>query len=499
MSTHIYDPTRARRRLILLLLLLFVLLLGLFLAYRTLIRPPMLAGASPDDEGYRHGFSLYGFGAERLSRPSDVAIGDDGRIYVVDTFNHRVVVYDERGRYQDHFGEHGSEPLQLEFPSGIAVAPDGTVFVLCKGQNKVVIFDPSHRPMWVVDVESPQVATVVDGRLYLATYRGIMVGDLEGSLITAFGRRGREPGSLDHPGGIAVGDNGTIYVADSLNYRVQALDLDGHAVWVVGEAASGAEAMRDSGRRFGLPVGLAMGDDGLLYLVDAFTGTIQVLDPENGRELARYGDWGHEDGKFYYPAGLAHGRGSVFAIADKFNDRVQVLDIFSPLEPPLFRLLRWPALWALPLALLPLALLLARRRDVADRRFLHAITLEGALPELAGSVRKIDVTPGIKEAFAGTIQEGVRMDDLLKAVSPRERAVKRIEQRHGLGRESAELLARAKRPLGLPSILLTDEPVLQEAGRSEGVVVTTSTEVLQYWGRADAAVSSGEGLAGAEA
>lgn len=496
MSTH--ASTRSRLYYVLLIVLLLLLLAGLAVAYRTLVKPPMLAGENPDGEGYRHGFSLYGFGPERLSRPSDVAIGEDGRIYVADTFNHRVVVYDERGRYVQHFGEYGEEPLDLAFPSGVAVASNGTVFVLCKGADKVVIFDPSHQPQWVIDVESPQVATVVADRLYLATHRGIMIGDLQGSLITAFGRRGREAGSIDHPGGIAVDSGGTIYISDSLNYRVQALDEDGKALWVAGEAAGGADAIRSSGRRFGLPAGIAIGDDGLLYLVDAFTGTIQVLDPADGTELTRYGEWGHEDGKFYYPAGFSHGQGDVFAIADKFNDRIQVLNIYSPLEPPFAARLRSPALWFLPLALLPLLFLLVRRRHVADRWFLAAVTTAEAVPELGDSVNRIDVTREIREGFVGVSQGGVHLDRLLREASPRKRAIVRMAQRHELDIESAGLLARAKRPLRLPSVLLADGPALQEAARLEGVLVMSSSDVLRHWGRETLPAASMQSPVGAQ-
>jgi DNA-binding beta-propeller fold protein YncE len=478
-----YDARINRRRLLLLTVLLLLLLAALLFAYNVVLKPPSLrSGIGANEEGYSHRFSLYGFGPERLSRPSDVAIGPDGRIYVVDTFNHRVVVYDERGRYVEHFGEYGTGQFEIEYPSGIAVAPDGTVFVLCKGADKVVIYDSAHQPSWEIRAESPQVATVANGRFYLATYRGIMVGDLDGSLVTAFSRRGREPGHVDHPGGIAVTSDGTIYLADSLNYRVQALDSDGKALWVAGEASQEESGLRNRTRRFGLPVGLTLGDDGLIYLVDAFTGSLIVLDPEDGSERARYGEWGHEDGMFYYPAGIAHGKGDTFAVADKFNDRVQVLQVQSPIEPPVVRLLRSPAAWLLPLALLPLLLLFVRRRYTADRAFLRSVVSKQGLRELSESVPKIGVTAAIKEEFEDVEQGGQQAASLLFAIKGSWRRAEKLAEKHGLDTESAQLLARAKRPVRLPSVLLADDPLLLEAARAEGVTALDSSEVLTYWG-----------------
>ena len=483
MSTE--SNATARRRLVVLVVLLILLLLGLAFAYWSLIRPPVLASGetSVDTEGYDHRFSLYGFGPERLSRPGDVAIGDDGRIYVTDTFNHRIVVYDERGRYLEHFGDFGSGQYEIEFPSGIAVAPDGTVFVLCKSLDKVVIYSPSHEPTWEILVDSPQVATVFDGRLYLATYRGVMIGDLEGNVITSFGRRGSAPGQVDHPGGIAVAADGTIYLSDSLNYRIQALDEDGNAIWVAGDSPAAGDALRDSSRRFGLPTGLTLGSDGLLYLIDAFTGTLQILDPADGSEISRVGDWGHDEGMLYYPSGIAHGDATTFAVADRFNDRVQIFDVYSPLESPLEAALRGPWPWLLPLALLPLLFLLLRRRHTADRGFLDGIVDADAVPELARTLSRVGVTEMTQADLANVVQEDVRMDSLMRRFKVNQRKAARLAERHELDEESAMLLARAKRPLRLPSILLADDPALRTAAERERITRLSAEEVLGYWGR----------------
>jgi DNA-binding beta-propeller fold protein YncE len=461
--------------------MLLLALAGLYYAYRVMVMPPTLQGESGNKEGYRHRFSLYGFGAERLTKPSDVAIGADGRIYVADTQNHRVVVYDSAGRYVKHFGERGTGALQIESPSGIAVAPDGTVFVLSKKLNKVVIYDSGYRPRREIEVSNPQVATVSGGKLYLVTYRGIMIGDLRGNQITAFGRRGRELGQVDHPGGIAVGADGKVFVADTLNYRVQAFDADGDLLWHAGEPPAQGEAIRNRGRRFGLPVGLAVGDDGLLYLVDAFNGLILVLDPLDGEELARYGEWGHDEGMLYYPAGIAHGEGSRFAVADKYNDRVQVLDIDSPADSPLDRALNSPLAWLLLLALLPLLLLLVPKLYVSERRFLDAIIQAEAVPNLIESVKRLDTTEAIKNDLADVTQDGVELGPTLREIRVSDRRITKMAKKHDLDTENAELLVRSKRLLGYRAVLMTDDLGLRDAATKERVKWISSTELLSFW------------------
>ena len=54
-------------------------------------------------------------------QPSD----QDGRLYVLDGVNHRVVVYDAEGRVQFQFGNRGSELGQFAYPLGIATDPNG--------------------------------------------------------------------------------------------------------------------------------------------------------------------------------------------------------------------------------------------------------------------------------------------------------------------------------------------------------------------------------------
>ncbi len=310
-----------------------LLALLLFLYFQLADSP--LRKASVVKKGYSALFSIYGFEGDRLYRPEEVATDRKGRIYIADSFKHRIVVFDRNGKYLEEFGKKGNAYGELEFPSGIAVSDDGRVYVISHSQNKIVVFDRKRRPVWEIKVPEPEAATIKKGKLYVATSRGVMVGDLEGNLLAAFGERGRRPGQFDRPTGIAVDEAGRIYLSDSLNYRLQALDGQGKFRWAVGSPIPEGQAFGRGAieRKFGLPVGLAMDGKGYLYLVDAFAGEIYVFDAR-GKQMAKYGEWGPDEGQFYYPSGIAYLGDETFAVADKFNDRVQVDRIPSPARRP---------------------------------------------------------------------------------------------------------------------------------------------------------------------
>lgn len=321
-----------------LIIFLAILVAGLLYLYFILSKP-MEPLNKPNLKGYSHLFSIYGVGADRLVKPTEVAVDKEGNIYVADTMKSRIIVFNEDGDYVTMFGKKGKGKYDLEFPSAVSVDENGRVYVISYTLRKLVIFNKQHRPVWAIMIkEGPLTSIVKKGKLYVATRTGVMIGDLKGNLLTYFDRPGRRRGQFNRPTGIAVDDNGNMYFADSMNYRVQAMDKKGKPLWVVGkpfkyERGKPLEEL-ERGRDFGLPQSLTLAPDGNLYMMDAFAGEIYIYD-KKGKELGKVGEWGQEDGQFYFPAGIASAGGEKFAIADKFNNRVQVVRIPSPTGSPL--------------------------------------------------------------------------------------------------------------------------------------------------------------------
>ncbi len=139
--------------------------------------------------------------------------------------------------------------------------------------------------------------------------------------------------------------------------------------------------------KFGLPTGLTLADDGAPLPDGRFQREIYIFNT-SGQQLGVYGEWGRDDGQFYYPAGITYIGNETFAVADKLNDRVQVIRIPSPIVPTYARAARYVP-WFLGLGLLPLlALVRVRRRKLvflADEAFLDSAIKAGNLKSLVDS------------------------------------------------------------------------------------------------------------------
>lgn len=119
--------------------------------------------------------------------PIDIVINAQDEIYVTDHLNDRVQKFDRTGKLLAQF------PV-LPNPGGLALDKQGNLVIshiVASGSSKHKIGDR-------ISIYSPQ-----------------------GKLIRQWGKPGKGPGEFNCPGGIAVADNGRIYVADQTNHRVQ--------------------------------------------------------------------------------------------------------------------------------------------------------------------------------------------------------------------------------------------------------------------------------------
>jgi DNA-binding beta-propeller fold protein YncE len=91
------------------------------------------------------------FGNQHLSHPRDIAVDMWGQVFVADTSNHRIAVFDEEGFFKRAIGREGiferafgrgpHEQGVLYYPEGVAVDLDGNVFVADSGNNRISVFD----------------------------------------------------------------------------------------------------------------------------------------------------------------------------------------------------------------------------------------------------------------------------------------------------------------------------------------------------------------------
>jgi sugar lactone lactonase YvrE len=117
--------------------------------------------------------------------PSNVALDKDGNVYVTDTMNNRVEIFDADGHFLSEFGKHGDGPGYFARPKGIAVDGDGHI--------------------WVVDSYTDR----------------LQVFNREGQLLTYLGGHGTYPGQFADVMGIAIDKQNRVFTTEQYPGRMQ--------------------------------------------------------------------------------------------------------------------------------------------------------------------------------------------------------------------------------------------------------------------------------------
>jgi DNA-binding beta-propeller fold protein YncE len=176
------------------------------------------------------------------------------------------------------------------------------------------------------------IAVGPDGSVYVADSLNHRVQkfDSAGRFLAQVGGQGTGPGQFQEPWGVAVGPDGSVYVADTWNHRVQKFDpnLRFIAAWG-GFAAAGPDSQAEPSRFYG-PRDVAVDASGRVFVADTGNKRIQVFGPD-GQFLLALGGPGSEPGRFNEPVGLKFDGAGRLWVADTWNRRVQVFD--AELQP----------------------------------------------------------------------------------------------------------------------------------------------------------------------
>ncbi len=346
-----------RRLLNTLLVILALASIGLLILLFLLLRPEGQPGAVSGEAGYpiKVVASITGFGEaaeEQIRTPLGVTFDADGNVWISDTGNSRVLEFDSNWTYVRTIGVDEG-PGQLATPYGLAVDPDRDRIYVADWANEAVRIYSTSTGSYLGDLPntkqrrqvfgpggfSPFDVAVTEGHVVASSNDGLYFFDLRGHVIARWGgaSQGGRLGMFNFPDALDVDpQTGNIYVADSLNRRVVALDPDGVWRWV-----SGRPDVKGKLKGFWqLPRSVGVGPDGSVYVVDTFrahdigvgTGYIVVLSPD-GRLLSEFGRFGPQEDSFSFPEGFAVGPDGLFAIADREKNRVVIFRL-DPIPPP---------------------------------------------------------------------------------------------------------------------------------------------------------------------
>lgn len=260
---------------------------------------------------------------ETMIKPYGVAVAPDGRVFVTDTVARRVFAFDTELRKVTFIGEQGNG--RLTKPIGVAVDGDGRVFVADATLGRVFAYSPDGSLALAIGREgefksaSGLAIDRLNRRLYVADASKHQIGcysTLDGTLVRTIGQRGTEPGRFNFPTNLFVDNGGRLYVADTLNFRIQIFDAGGRVVGTFGEQG-------DTPGTLNRPKGVGVDSEGHVYVADTSFNNFQVFDAK-GQLLLVVGGGGSRSGEFLLPAGLYVDNRDRIYVADQGNSRVQV-------------------------------------------------------------------------------------------------------------------------------------------------------------------------------
>lgn len=187
-------------------------------------------------------------------------------------------------------GSTGNQQGQLQAPRGLAVAADGSIYVADSRNHRIQHFS-------------------ADGAFLQAW--GAFADSSSGNAPDGF---------FNEPWGLAVGPDGSVYVTDTWNHRVQKFTADGQFItkW-------GYFGQAETPDAFWGPRGIVVDENNRVYVVDTGNKRVVIFDA-NGNFITQFGTPGFGEGQFDEPVGIAIDQYGLIYIADTWNLRVQVFE-----------------------------------------------------------------------------------------------------------------------------------------------------------------------------
>lgn len=201
-------------------------------------------------------------------------------------------------------GEAGTGPGQFQSPHGIAVAEDGSLYIADTGNHRIQHVSPEGETLQTWGGFTPSTGGIP------------------------------QEGTFNEPWGVAVGTDGSVYVADTWNHRIQEFSPQGSFLntW-------GVYGLPDSLNGFYGPRDLVIDSQDRVFVADTGNKRISVHDSD-GNFLFQIGSGGYLEDELDEPVGIDLSSDGTLRIADTWNTRIQS---FKETEPGLFtHLSEWP-------------------------------------------------------------------------------------------------------------------------------------------------------------
>lgn len=235
--------------------------------------------------------------------PGGIAADSKGNIYVADTWNHRVQKFDSTGKFltvwgtfinlsEQNFQDDQDKDVRFYGPRGVAVGPNDHIYVTDTGNKRVLIFDTSGNSVGKIDSgASPQkvapaypfnqpgelnepVGIAVDPQ------GNVFVADTDNKRIQKFDQAGKAVAQWPVPAGdwdpgpylepfLALDGAGNVYATAPTGKTVLKYSPTGQLL--------GSKNTAPGGKMLGLPTGITVDKDGTIYVVDTTNNAVVNL------------------------------------------------------------------------------------------------------------------------------------------------------------------------------------------------------------------------------
>ncbi len=276
-----------------------------------------------------------GSGDGEFDAPRAVLIDKDSKLVVADSGNGRIQVFSNAGAFESSIGQPGGGRGQFDGLSSVVQFSNGDLLVSDQENYRIQSVSMADEFKWALSPDTGGLnayptgiaADSKLGRIYLVDMDNRMISqfDLNGNFQKFIGSEGAGKGQFYAPTDVAVDSSGNIYVADSGNARIQKFDSDGRYLLEWGSYGTG------DGQFKGLKKIAINRTTGEVWAVDSTLDRIQKF-TGSGQFLLKSGSTGAGDGQFSAPSGIAVSDDGYVYVADTFNSRVQKLDSFATFQ-----------------------------------------------------------------------------------------------------------------------------------------------------------------------
>jgi len=276
--------------------------------------------------------AIYGEGENYLREPMALAVDGGGNIYVADTGNSRIVVFDKQGKLKFSFGERGHG--KLFYPVDLSLSRQ-EIKVVDLQLRKIYRYSLQGKflgefvPQSTYEINPTAIVEDTRGNVYITetNRQRILVFDPNGRQIKAYGREPLpagfrdfplQEGRFNYPNGISLDQKGRIWVADSNNGRIQIINPDGDIKIFSGYFAR---------EKMAVPRAIRIDSEGNVFIADTLGQKVFAFNNQ-GRALFTLSS-NHESAprvELVLPAGIAVHEDKLY-IAEKGAHRISIFQL----------------------------------------------------------------------------------------------------------------------------------------------------------------------------